>query len=217
MIRLISLFFIALVGCATSAEINLNLPSGWVIKDSPTDLPAEILALKKASTADESVQLTVVALDPVASVKAANDVVAGQISEMTKGGYIHTRTEEVDFGGFPARHIVGEFRSDQYEGAYLSDNYVVFSDAATLTIAVSIDDSAGGRELASKIHDWVSIPGTPASLSSDQQQYSENYEIGQKIGYYGFYALIGVVAIVLIRKRMTRNKTKATKAEHIES
>ena len=94
----------------------------------------------------QTTQITVAALPAVDSLSAASEVTAGQVSGMEKGGFVNESVTDIEVSGFPAKQIVGEFRSDAYEGAYSVDTKVVFTDEATVTISVSVyDDDSNGE------------------------------------------------------------------------
>lgn len=189
------------------AQVQVNPPADWTEMETPTELPPEITFLKKIAPEDQSIQVTVTAMKPVRTTSGADEFVAGQISGMKKGGFILESVSDTEVAGFPAKHIRGEFRSDQYEGAYLADTKVIFSDQATVSVSVSIDDARGGRELGDGVLTWIEVAGAPASLSDQPTSPSKNFSIGEKIGRYTVYAAIGAALIGIVRRRIQASKT----------
>lgn len=120
------------------AQVRVNPPVDWVEMEIPQQLPQEIDFLKKVATKNQSVQVTVAAMRPVSTKSGASEFVAGQITGMENGGFILESVSDTEVAGFPAKHIRGEFRSEQYEGTYLADAKVIFSDQATVTVMVLI-------------------------------------------------------------------------------
>lgn len=205
--RFISFIFIFLLPSLTTAQVKVNPPTGWIELKKPSELPPEIIYVKKVASEDQSIQVSVVAMNPVGSVSDIEEVVAGQISGMKKGGFVLESIVDVEVDGFPAKHIVGEFRSDQYEGAYLADTKLVFSDQATVSISVSIDDARGGRELGDSIIDWITISGSPVTLGKALPTVATSRSIAEKIGYYGFWVVVGAAAVGAVRRRIQRRKS----------
>lgn len=204
--RVLLLIVTFVLPATLKAQVEMNPPTDWVVLETPTELPPKVTFLKKIASEDQSIQVSVAATAPASTTSAADEVVAGMISGMKKGGFILDSVSETEVFGFPAKHIRGEFRSDQYEGAYLADTKVIFSDQATVSVAVSIDDARGGRELGDKVFDWIKVAGAPASLSDQRTNPSENFSIAERIGSYMVYAAIGAVLIGVVRRRIQASK-----------
>lgn len=151
-------------------------------------------------------EVFVLVTKPLNTTKDANEFVTGLITGMKKNGYIGESATDTEIEGFPARHLIGEFRSDEYEGAYLADTKILFSDAGTVTISVKIDDARGGRELADSPLDWISVSGSPVTLKISSDQASTSFSIGEKLGRYTVYVALAVALVTIIRSRLQSAK-----------
>jgi hypothetical protein len=206
--RFILLISVVFFPAVLTAQVRLDPPDDWIELDAPSELPPEIIYLKKAASEDKSIQVTVVAMKPIETLSGANEHVSGQINGMKKGGFILNSVNEIEVKGFPARHVIGEVRSDQYEGAYLSDTRIIFSDEATISVSVMVDDARGGRELGKSVLDWIAITGSPAVLSDRVSSPSTTYSIAERVGYYGVWVVVGLAVVGVIRRRIARRKSR---------
>ena len=191
-------------------EVKFNPPEEWIEQAVPSPLPSPLTYLKKVASEDQFIQVTVSALPSVDSSAAANEVTAGQISGMKKGGFVEENVTDIVVSGFPAKQIIGEFRSDDYEGVYLVDNKVVFSDEATVSVSVSVydHDARGEMEVVPPVLDWVSFPGSPAVLADSSSSVSRNFSIGEKIGSFVVYGVIGFAFVAAIRHYGQKKKAE---------
>jgi hypothetical protein len=206
--RFILLISVVLFPSVLTAQVRLDPPDDWIELDAPSELPPEIIYLKKVASEDESVQVTVVATKPLDTLSGVNDYVSGQVKGMKKGGFILNSVNEIEVKGFPARHVIGEVRSDQYEGAYLADTSIIFSDEATISVSVMVDDARGGRELGASVLDWITITGSPADLSDRAISPSSTYSIAERVGYYGVWAVFVVAVVGVVRRGIASRKAR---------
>jgi hypothetical protein len=201
--KLVGLLTCLLVLSARAVTIESHPPEGWETNDL-TDLPPEILSAKKLLSPDQGVDVTVIGTKVAASPAEMEEMMRGQLAGMKKKGFILERSEETTFQGFPARHLIGEFRSPEFEGAYLMDSYTVFSDAATVALAVSVDDARGGRELGADLAKWITIPGAPLVFTGSAPQRSDAYSMGEMIGKYLVYGVVVLAIVQIIRRRSSK-------------
>jgi formyltetrahydrofolate synthetase len=209
--RLKLLAIASLIPSLILAQVQIDPPTKWIELEVPSKLPPGITYMRKVASADQSVQVSVLALKAIKSLSGAEEAVAEQIKGMKTGGFILDSVANTNINGFTAKHIVGEFRSDQYESAYLVESWILFSELATVSISVSIDSARGGRELADDVHRWINISGSPATLQDRPESLSMNHSIGEKIGRYTVYAAFGFALIGIVRKLLQRGK--ATRAK----
>ena len=211
--RLLSLSFLLFFSSHLMARIEFHPPADWVEMEAPSKMPPQVIYLKKVKSPDEVIQITVIATEPVLSVSQAQGYLSGALHGMRNKGHTEQLVSDTVIDGFPVKHIVGEFRSDEYEGAYLTETKIFFTDQAVVNVSVSIDDAGGGRDLAAPLFDWVKIPGSPVVFSAVDPVYSKNYQMGQKVGQYSFWVVVAVGLFLLIRWSKRKTKSKLADAE----
>jgi hypothetical protein len=206
--RFILVIFFTIFPTLLTAQVRIDPPDDWIELETPLELPPEIKYLKKVASKDKSIQVTVVAMRSVETLSGANEHVSGQINGMKKGGFILNSVNEIEVNGFPARHVIGEVRSDQYEGMYLADTVIIFSDEAAISVSVMVDNAHGGRELGASVLDWISITGSPAILSDRAINPSTTYNIAERVGYYAVWVVIGLAVVGVIRRGSARRRSR---------
>lgn len=199
-----------LVFTAPASAIEFHPPAGWET-NAVTGLPPELHSAKKSLSPDQGIEVTLIETKVAASATEAETMMKGQLSGMEKKGFVLQQRDEITLQGFPARHLRGEFRSPEFEGAYLVDSYTFFSDAATITLSISIDDAKGGRELGAEVLKWVSIPGAPLAFSKATPESSKAYSIGEMIGRYLVYGVVVLALLQAIRHGVAKRRKTTDK------
>jgi hypothetical protein len=207
---LVGLIACLLVFTARASAIDFHPPAGWETNDL-TGLPPELHSAKKSHSPDEGIEVTLIETKVAASATEMEAMMRGQLSGMEKKGFVLQESEEITIHGFPARHLRGEFRSPEFEGAYLVDSYTFFSDAATITLSISIDDAKGGRELGADVLKWLTIPGAPLAFNAAAPESSSAYSIGEMIGRGLVYAVFGLALLQFIRHQVAKRRKTAEK------
>ena len=86
-------------------EVKFSPPEEWIEQAVPSPLPSPLTYLKKVASEDQFIQVTVSALPSVDSSAAANEVTAGQISGMKKGGFVEENVTDIVVSGLSLIHI----------------------------------------------------------------------------------------------------------------
>jgi len=201
-----TLIFIFFVSCAC-AESLFNMPDGWTKSPDRKLEGTGISALEQYKSAAEDIQVSIMQHPSTSSEQSKVDTMAGLISGMKNRGYKHGSTTSSKFRGHDLRHLQGEFKLDGYEGVYLADTYVIFTDIATTTLSISIDDGSGGRELGSDILNRLKLDAVvPDKNVNEDPTQTRSWQIGEKIGYSGFFAIVGLGVFSLIKRLKSSNK-----------
>ncbi|HWB02068.1 MAG TPA: hypothetical protein VG796_03525 [Verrucomicrobiales bacterium] len=190
------------------AGVLFDPPDGWTQSKSSQVGAASIAVAERYQSKDDSVQVTVVRGVSRDAPPDFTVAVAGTISGMKKNGYQHSTTIELTHRGFPVRHLQGEFRSPEYNGAYLADTYIVFSNAGLTTLSVMIHDAAGSRELGAGLLERVILIGEPPQsngASGPADQHSRIYRESVQAGKYIAYGAAALLVILLIVRSLKGN------------
>lgn len=193
------------------AEVTFDPPEGWILEEakasSPGTDPGAGVTAMKYHAPDGSLQVTVAESAPIRSVPAMDESIAGAIRGMKNGGYLQERLENCEVLGLPATHLVGEFRSEDYEGAYYADTYLIPTEEALVMISVVVDDAAGGRELGDGILDRIGGLSGPVELSEHRAE--REVSVAESIGYYGFFAVLGLGLFSMVRRGAAKRRASS--------
>jgi len=194
---IITLFIIA---SSLDAKSLYNMPKGWAKSPSRSLEGTMMLALEQYKSPKEGIQITVIKNPRVASPDEIVNTVGGALAGMKKKGYHHISTVEKKFRGHEHRHLKGEYRSDEYEGAYLADTHIIFTPSGTVIMSISIDDASPELTLGAKLIDNLDIEDY--NSDSDTKKIVEEspaFQMGYKIGYFGGFIATIILIIFVIR------------------
>lgn len=191
-------FFVVLTIVLHAGSV-FTLPPEWKQEESDRPLGGGGITIRHYTT--HGIQASIVDTPPALTAGQQEVSAEGAITGMQKNGYTHQKTLTETFDGRPMLHLVGEYRSKEFEGAYFSDVYLIFSSDVTTMVSVTVDDGLGGRELGNVVLANIKLSAPPPPLQavsnlppaniSYVNDSSSHYEIAKKAGYWGFSILLG--------------------------
>jgi len=195
---LATILSITIVTCVNAGEF-FNMPDGWVESASRKIDEEKLVTLEQYSTADLEIQVSVIKSPPVKSKQDKINSIAGSIKGMENKGFKLEFAKSSNFRGYDSIHARGVFNIVGYDGVFLADTHMIFTDDATITFAASVAESRGGREISLDLLQRLKLD--EAKITDEEPIKISESKIWLYVGIFILIMALSAVACFLTNRR----------------